>query len=206
MSNIRFPFWQEVRKLLVDRQDGTYAERVEAYPPKVLMTDNDNSFSRLKVDVARSCFFAGRQAFTFYEFSIPTEQSQVIKVVAPVNTIVQSFGASLNVAALKIELVAGGTEGGTFGTLLPIMKTNNMTTAGDYTPQITMAVGGTHTGGTVVDVIQLIAGSPARQAVASTASEEEPFGFAPATYYIRLINNDGATATGIFRARWEEQP
>lgn len=30
--------------------------------------------------------------------------------------------------------------------------------------------------------------------------------FEPGTYYIRLINNDGATATGIFRARWEEQP
>lgn len=39
MSNIRFPFGQEIRKLLVDRQDGTYAERVEAYPPKFLLTN-----------------------------------------------------------------------------------------------------------------------------------------------------------------------
>jgi len=29
MSNIRFPFWKDVRKLLVEKQDGTYAERVD---------------------------------------------------------------------------------------------------------------------------------------------------------------------------------
>jgi hypothetical protein len=201
---IKGPFDEDMR--LVDMGDGTFAQRFEAHPPLKLLTDNETQFSRIKVDVGRSCFYAGRQAFTFYEFSIATGATQVIKVVAPVNTIVQNFGASLNVAALKIQLVVGGTEGGTFGTSLPMLKTNNMTTAGTYTPQITMAVGGTHTGGTVVDVIELKAGTPARQAIASTASEQEPFGFAPATYYIRLINTDGATATGIFRARWEEQP
>lgn len=206
MSNIRFPFGQEIRKLLVDRQDGTYAERVEAYPPKVLLTDGDNEFARFKVDVARSCFFAGRQAFTFLQYVIDTGATQVVKVVAPVNTIVQSFGANLNIAALRIELVVGGTEGGTFNTPLPILKTNNMTTAGDYTPQISMATGGTHTGGTVVNMIELLSGTPARQSVASIGGEGEPFGFAPGTFYIRLINTDGATATGIFKARWEEQP
>jgi hypothetical protein len=195
-----------VKTKLAIMADGTFAPRVEAHPPLKLITEIENDFSRLKVDVARTCFYAGRQAFTFYDFSIGTGLTQVIKVVAAANTIVQSFGASLNIASLKIELVSGGTEGGTFGTPLPILKTNTMTTAGDYTLQTTMAVGGTHTGGTVVDVLQLNAGTPARQAVASTASEEEPFGFAPGTYYIRLINNDGDTATGIFRARWEEQP
>ena len=204
--NIRFPFWQEVRKLLVNRHDGTYAERVEAYPPTVLLTEGDNEFSRLKVTADRSCFFAGRQAFTFYQFNVPTGQTQVIKVVAPVDTLLQSFGASLNVASLRIELLVGGTEGGTFNTPLPILKTNNMTTAGDYTAQVTMATGGTHTGGTIVDVLELLSGVPARQAVASIANENEPFGFAPGTYYIRLVNTDGANATGIFRARWEECP
>ena len=57
MSNIKFPFWQEVRKLLVDRQDGTYAERVEAYPPSKLMTDSDGDYARLRVDVGQTGFF-----------------------------------------------------------------------------------------------------------------------------------------------------
>lgn len=59
MSNIRFPFWQEVRKLLVDRQDGTFAERVEAYPPAKLMTDDDGNYSRLRVDVGQTGFLQG---------------------------------------------------------------------------------------------------------------------------------------------------
>ena len=206
MSNIRFPFWQEVRKLLVDRQDGTYAERVEAYPPAKLMTDGDGDFARLRVDSGQTGFFAGREARTFYEFSIPNGQSQVIKVVSPSDTIVQTFSLELDLASLRLELVVGGTEGGTFNTPLPIFKTNTMTTASDYTPQVTMNRGGTHTGGTVVDLLTAISGANANKAVSQTATEALPQGFAAGTFYIRLINTDGAPATGIFRARWEERP
>jgi hypothetical protein len=207
VSNVKFPFWQDLRKLLISKQDGSYAEQVEACPPDRLLTEGGNSqYDRLKVTLGRSCFFAGRQRFTFYQYSIPTGQTQVIKVVAGVDTLVQSFGASLNIAALRIELVVGGTEGGTFSTSLPILPTNTMSTVGAYTSQVTMATGGTHTGGTVVDVLELNAGVPARQAVATSATENEPFGFAAGTFYIRLINTDGATASGIFRARWEERP
>jgi hypothetical protein len=60
--NIKFPFWQEVRKLLIDRNDGAFAERVEAYPPTKLMTDNDGDYARLRVDVWQTGFFAGREA------------------------------------------------------------------------------------------------------------------------------------------------
>jgi hypothetical protein len=205
MSNIRFPFWQEVRKLLVDRQDGTYAERVEAYPPAKLMTDGDGDFSRLRVDSGQTGFFAGREARTFYEFSIASGATQVIKVVSLTDTIVQTFSLELDLASLRLELVVGGTEGGTFATPLPIFKTNTMSTASDYAPQVTMNRGGTHTGGTVVDLLTAISGSNENKAVSQTATENLPQGFAAGTFYIRLINTDGNIATGIFRARWEER-
>lgn len=204
--NIKFPFWQSVRKLLVDRGDGTHAERVEAYPPVKLLTDNDGPYARMRVDVGQTGFFAGREARTFYEFSIASGKTQVIKVVAPINTIVQTFGAELDLAELRIELRVGGTEGGTFSTALPILKTNTMTSQSGYTPQVTMTTGGTHTGGTVVDLLTLISGANPNKAIASSAKEELPQGFPAGTYYIKLINTDGATATGIFRARWEERP
>lgn len=204
--NIKFPFWQELRKLLVDMGDNTYAERVEAYPPKVLITDNNGSYARLRVDVGQTGFFAGREFRTFYEFSIPTETSIVIKVNAPINTIVQTFGAELDLAELRVELRYGGTESGTFSTALPIFKTNTMTTASNYVGQVTMYTGGSHTGGTVVDLLTLISGANANKAIASTASENLPQGFSSGTYYIHLINTDGATASGIFRAQWEERP
>ena len=204
--NLNFPFWQQVRKLLVDMGDGTYAERIESYPPKVLMTDGDGDYARLRVDVGQTGFFAGREAFIFHEFSIPTGQSRVIKVVAPTNTIVERFSAELDLAAIRVELVVGGTEGGTFGTAIPVFKTNTMSISSDYVPQVTMAYGGTHTGGTVVDVLIAISGDKLQKSTAATASEDYPVGFAAGTYYIRIINTDGATAVGIFRARWEELP
>ena len=205
MANINWRFWQGVTKLLVDRQDGTYAERVEAYPPKVLMTDSDGPYARLRVDVGQTGFWAGREAYTFHEFSIPTASSQVIKVVTPVNAVVQRFTMELDLASIRLELVTGGTEGGTFSTALPIFRSNAMTTALAYSPQVTMAYGGTHTGGTVVDVLTVISGDKLQKSTAATATEDLPLGFPPGTYYIRITNTDGATAAGIFRAHWEER-
>ncbi len=206
MADIKWRFWQDIAKLLVDRQDGTWSERVEAYPPKVLMTDEDGIYSRMRVDVGQTGFFAGREARTFYEFNIATGARQVIKIVAPTDTIIQQLSIDLYLAEIRLELVVGGTEGGTFATPLPIFKTNTMSTSSDYVPTVTMNVGGTHTGGTVVDLIQTITDTNPNKATPAGASEESPQGFAAGTFYIRLINTDGATATGIFRTRWEERP
>lgn len=206
MANVNWRFWQDITKLLVDRQDGTYAERIEAYPPKVLMTDGDGPYARIRVDTGQTGFFAGREATTFLKFDIPTATTQVIKVVSPLNTIVQILGASLILGIVEIELVVGGAEGGTFSTSLPVNRTNAMTTASAYAPQVTMATGGTHTGGTVLNVLQLNAGSPINQAQEVVASNDLPFGFAAGTYYLRIVNIDGSNAKGVFRARWEERP
>lgn len=197
------PFNEDMR--LVDMADGTFAERVEAHPPLKLMTDENGDYARMRVDVGQTGFFAGREARTFYKFSIASGASQVIKVVAPTDTIVQSFSVETFLAEIRTELVIGGTEGGTFDTALPILKTNTMSTASDYTPQVTMNRGGTHTGGNVVDLLVSISGANKNKALSSGASEELPQGFAAGTFYIRLINTDGATASGIFRARWEER-
>lgn len=205
MSNIIWRYWQDKAKLLIDRLDGTYAERIEAYPPVKLLTDNDGNNARLRVDVGQTGFFAGRECYTFYKFSIETASSVVIKIVSTQDTILQIFGASLNVASLDIELMQGGTEGGTFSNSLPIFRTNEMSEAPSYTPTTTMALGGTHNGGTMLNVLQLRAGTPAEQAVEIAASNELPFGFSAGNYYIRLVNVDKATATGVFRARWEER-
>ena len=62
MSNVKWPFWKDLFKLLVDRGDGTHAERVEAYPPAKLMTDGDGPYSRIRVDTGQTGFFAGREA------------------------------------------------------------------------------------------------------------------------------------------------
>jgi hypothetical protein len=151
-------------------------------------------------------FLSAREAYTFYEFSIASGASRVIKVVSLTDTIVTRFGVELDLASIRLELVVGGTEGGAFDASLPVFSANTMSDAPSYVPQVTMTTGGTHTGGTVVDVLTAISGANPNKAVASSATEDQPAGFAAGTYYIRLTNTDGATATGIFRARWEERP
>ena len=190
----------------MDRNDGTWAERVEAYPPKVLMTDSDGAYARMRVDVGQTGFFAGREFRTFYEFSIASGTSRVIRVIAPINTIVQMLHFELDLAALRVELRTGGTASGTWSTNLPILAANSMSSASSYTPQVTMQTGGTHTGGTVIDLYKLYSGANQNKAVSEHIDDASPHGFAATTFYISMQNTDGATATGIFRTRWEERP
>lgn len=190
---------------LVDMGDGTYAPRQEAHPPIKLLTDGNGDYARMRVDVGQTGFFAGREARTFYQFEIAEDATEVIKVVSQTDTIVQSFSVELDLAEIRVELVVGGTEGGTFNTPLPIFKTNTMSTASNYTPTVTMNRGGTHTGGTVVDLLFAISGANPNKSVSQSASENQPQGFSAGTFYIRLTNTNGNTAKGIFRARWEER-
>ena len=195
-----------VRKL-VDMGDGSHEERVVSIPPFDLMTDGgDGEYRRLRVDVGQTGFFAGREFRSFLQFSIPTTSELVIKIVAGCDTIVQQITAELTLAAIRFELRVGGTEGGTFNTALPVFKTNQTSTVSNYESQITMAYGGTHTGGTLVDVFEAISGSNANKAVVQSITEDLPVGFSAGTYYIKLVNIDGATALGILKLRWEERP
>lgn len=200
------PFNEDMR--LVDMGDGTFAERTEAHPPLKLMTDDNGDYARLRVDVGQTGFFAGREFRTLLEFDIGNNEEIVIKVTSACDVILTMFGALLVQSDLRVELIEGGTEGGTFNNALPILKTNNMSTASDYASQVTMAYGGTHTGGTVVDVLLLNAGVDQgnRRAVDTSAAEEYPIGFPAGTYYLKLENTNSADALGIFRARWEERP
>lgn len=204
--NIKFPAWQDLRKLLIDRQDGTYAERVEAYPPSVLMTDNDGQYARLRVDVGQTGFFAGREFRVLREFTIASGATQVFKIVSPINSILYGFSVDLTISQLRVELVAGGTESGSFATSITPMKTNQMTTASAYDSQVTFATGGGHTGGLVVDAFDVVSGSNVNKAIVQQVDENQPLGFSAGNYYLRLHNTDGATANGFLKLRYEERP
>ena len=198
--------WQELKKLLVDMQDGTHAERVEAYPPRVLMTDGNGQYARLRVDVGQTGFFAGREFRVLEELSIASGATQVLKIVSPIDSILYAFGVELTLSQLRVELVAGGTESGTFNSAITPLKTNQMTTASSYASQVTFATGGSHTGGTVIDAFDIVSGSNENKATVQQVDESQPLGFSAGTYYIRMHNTDGATANGFLKLRYEERP
>lgn len=204
MSNIRFPFWQEVRKLLVDRLDGTHAERVEAYPPKVLMTDDDGPYARVRVDVGQTGFFAGREFMAHHEYSIVSGASIAIRAIAGVDVFLEQFSLDNWAGDVRLELRSGSAVTSPFVNDISVFRTNQ-TTGVDltYTTQVNMDNGGVVTGGTVLDVFQLTSGNKNESV---SGGSENPIGMPAGTYYIVISNIGNQTATGVFKARWEERP
>jgi hypothetical protein len=64
-----------------------------------------------------------------------------------------SLGRIQTDGKIKIELVTGGTEGGTLLNTFQIIKCNTMSVTPVVTSGVTITASGTHTGGTVVDLL-----------------------------------------------------
>lgn len=200
MADIRFPFWQAVRKLLVDRKDGTYAERVEAYPPSVLMTDNDGEYARLRVDVAQTGFFAGREFRLVRKLTSP----RVYRFTFPVPVIL--FEQLLTATSGDIELFAWAgsnvTPAGAWAAV-PFLPKNAVNTG--YAPQTTVETGGTITvadANLYRDYARVAAsGATAQRFTVGGPVNSERY-LAAGTYYVQL----SGTGEGSYSLMWEERP
>jgi hypothetical protein len=107
---------------------------------------------------------------------------------------------------VKIYTIVGGTEGGSFSETLPIIPRNNMSERPTplYTAQVVLTAGGTHTGGTTLDLIWAKAADNSNFAANVGGGQGEERGIAANTYYIKL--NAVSAATGTLHAWWEERP
>lgn len=189
---------------LVDMGDGTHAERIEAHPPKKLITDDDGEYGRLRVDVGQTGFFAGREFRAFHEYSIPSGQSIAIRAVSLVDIYLMQFSIDNWAGDTRLELITGGTVTTPFSVNVPVIRTNQ-TTGPDYsyTTQVDMDNGGVVTGGTLLDVLQANSGN---KSAAVGSGSDDPIGMPPGTYYMRIMAIGNGTSTGVFKARWEERP
>jgi hypothetical protein len=192
-----------------DMGDGSHAERVIAHPPFDLLTDGgDGPNRRLRVDVGKTGFFAGREFRTFREFNIAAGQTLVVRVVVPINVILLEQGVELDDGSLRITNVAAGTPGGTFGEVLPVVGKNNMDDrpAPFYEPVVVFDAGGTHTDGFVFDIHRVVAASATAQKSSVGRIVGDERGLAADTYYVRYANISSGAATGTFWFIWEERP
>lgn len=176
------------------------------WPLDLLTSDNVNT-RRMRVDIAQTGFFEGREFRSFYEFSIPAGQSVVLKFTSPVDFIL--FQQSLDVDSSSVKLTAeiGGTEGGTFSVALPVIGKNRMASrpAPHYVPKVTISSGGTYTGGTILEVVRVVsAGATAQQATVGAQISDER-GLPAGSYYLRLANFGNGAATGVYSLIWEER-
>ena len=176
---------------------------------RALLTDGGTGPNRrIRVDVGQTGFFGGREFRTFKELNIAASGSYVVKAVVPVDIILFGLSLSIESGHLRLATVAGGTEGGSFSETLPIFGRNNMSERPTpfYVPVVVLTAGGTHTGGTEIDVVRVKASANPQQVATVTGEGGDERGVAIATYYLRLTNLSATDAiVGTFSARWEER-
>ena len=168
-------------------------------------TSDKPGIRRLRVDLGQTGFFEGREFRTFYEYSVPSGQSVYLRATVPLNIILFSTSLTLDAGKLRMSLIAGGTEGGTWSPVAVFPK-NNMTDRPAYTGQVQIESGGTHSGGVLLDVVRLLSETAGNRSSTVGGQVSDERGVGPGVYYYRLENIDGQTANGVFSAFWEERP
>lgn len=179
-------------------------------------SDRLSGFERVRVDPDQTSFWKGREFRTFKELNIAGSAEYVIKAIVPINIILTKLEVAIEAGFLRIGTYVGGTSGGSFGETLPIFNANNMSAGIDhrknfsgaiYTAQIALTAGGTHTGGTELDVVRLKAASVSVQTQSVGSAPFDQRGVSANTYHFRLLNLSSMDIiTGTFKARWEERP
>ena len=178
-------------------------------------SDAGSGFERLRVDMAQTGFFEGREFRTFKEFNVLNGTTYVIKAVVPLNIVLFGLELTLDDGFVRLSTAVGGTEGGTFSETLPVFGANNMSAGTDhrkarngsvYASQVVLTAGGTHTGGTELDVVRLKCAGATGQSSSVGNMPDSERGVAANTYYFRLQNLGTSAALGTIKTRWEERP
>lgn len=178
--------------------------------PYKLLTDKDQANARLRVDVAQTGFFAGREFRSYLRLNIAASGVLVLRAVSPIDFILFILRAAISSGELDVSSRIGGTPGGTF-TTVPAFRTNSMSSIPQppYTQQVILSSGGTLnlTGSTEISAFQVKANANTNQASSVGSVEQDERGIAAGTYYVVLTNLSATDAVhGIFDLRWEERP
>lgn len=167
------------------------------------MTMNDNVASLARGNPPYY-FRNGRTFRSFKELNIAASGSYVVKIVLPVPVYFTGFDINIESGQLKVETVSAGTPGGTFAETLPVIKTN-LTAPTDYVVQTALTAGGTHTGGTVIDVVRLKTNNNLNQGTSVIIPDQGIRGIAAGTYHWRFTNLSTTDAvTGTVKIMWTE--
>jgi hypothetical protein len=169
-------------------------------------TDDTHKRPRLRVDVAQTGFFEGREFRGFWDGTIAAGATQVIKFVLPINMILFSQELHTDASLISFGAFAGGTEGGVFTELTTVYAKNQMLGTPVHTRQVVLSTGGTHTGGTQRDIFRVAADTLGSSRVTGGGAVADERGLAPGTYYVRLNNYGSTSAIVTYKLFWEERP
>ena len=179
---------------------------------ETLLTSRNTGFSRLRVDVAQTGFWEGREFRLNYPMTINTSDVLVLRFTAPIDFVLQLQALSASTVGLRFRAFreAQGTPGGTWTPVGNLLPNNSVSGTPAYTPQITIDEGGTFVPGgselpaETIDV-KVATASGQRITVGGSAIKER--GLPAGVYYLVFTNIDAAgDATGIYNLVYEERP
>ncbi len=176
-------------------------------------------FDRVLTETAQTGLYEGREFRAFKELNIAVGATYVIKIVVAVDTLLHSLFIELDAGWLRASSKILGVEGGVFSESISPLPANNMSFGKNrradfgvasglaaYSPKNIITAGGTHTGGTELDVVRVKCSGNSQQASSVGASAFDERGVAANTYYIEMLNLGNDIILGTIKLRWEEKP
>lgn len=180
-----------------------YPSDVVTFPDALLSGDS------LQVVSERPSYKEGREFRMDYEFSLDSGTTRVLKFVINGNIDLNLSNVDVDQGGLYYRVFSDGTEGGTFGTTIPVYRANNKSGIPTPAPIVSVSTGGTLdvTGQEPNTILRIrTANSNAqRNTVGGTLGDMR--GFPPTTAYIVMTTLSGVntTCTGTLKLRWEQE-
>jgi len=168
----------------------------------------DHGNDRAKVDPELASFHAGTQARSFRELSLAAGASLYLRMDRPVDIVIRRFSLTVQANRIRCEIYRGATIGGTWAEVVPVFPKceTNERPLPLYVPQSKIYAGGSFTGGTLYDIIDITsAGVPTNQRTVGN-SVDDVLGVPAGTGWYKFTNPDAGTALGIWSMWWEELP
>lgn len=173
--------------------------------PQRLITGSSADTGRMKVDVAQTGFFEGREFRMSYEFDIASGANQVLKFSATSDFILWEQRIEVDEGFLIYTPTIDPATATGFVTTVPQYGKNRMSVAPVVTNTVTVTTGGTITGGTVVETarIKVANASGQQQSVGGVASSERGL---PAGDYYLMLHAEGSITRGVINLIYEIRP
>lgn len=178
--------------------------------PTDVWTSTEERTRRLRVDVAQTGFFEGREFRTNRRFTLASGATRVIKFYCPVSFIVRKQHLSVSKGSILFRAYreGDGVEGGTWTPVKNILPNCDLTDTPEYIRQAIITTGGTFTPtdpDNYKEVFEVVTSGSSGHV--STVSEDvaDERGLPAGTYYLTFFENSNSEAIFVYTIIHEER-
>lgn len=215
VDNLGGDIWvasQQAGTIFVTSTSGLGVAKTIEFPPD-MYTSVTEGFRRLRVDPGQTGFFSGKMFNVQLSGVIPTAGPAVyFRFTAPVDFILWTQSLELTQGAVELEVFTGATPAGAW-TSIPVEGVNSQANRPLplYTPQCSIATGGSFTGGTRIGPKMQLRTASGNNRTSNVGGLRSERGRPAGVYYGRIQTLTGGlnvndAAQYLYDLEWEERP